>query len=81
APSVCGQVNAKSVALPAISAGARGFPVHLAACISAAVACSEVLASGGDLRVYLVAYAQDGLADALRNELVGLGVSVHIAYP
>ena len=52
--------GASSIALPAISTGARRYPPHLAAMISVAVARAEVLASGQTLQVYLVGFGDHG---------------------
>ena len=54
----------KSIAIPAVSAGKRGFPALLAAAITLAVAATEVLASGGGLEVLVVAYGDENHLDA-----------------
>ena len=53
------RVGARSIAIPAISAGKRGFPGTLASAITTAAAATEVIASGGTLDVYIVAYGDE----------------------
>ena len=60
-------VGATSIALPAISAGKRGFPGGLAASISCAAAAVEVLASGCTLDVYLVGFGDENQGKHFRT--------------
>ena len=57
------EVGARSVAVPAVSGGKRGFPARAVAAIAAGVAACEVLASGGpSLDVYLVGFGAENHA-------------------
>ena len=53
------RVNATSVAIPAVSAGKRGFPALLAAAITCGVAANEIMASGGQLEVTVAIYGDE----------------------
>jgi len=59
--------GATSIAIPAVSAGKRGFPPLLAAAITLSVAANEVLSCGHgtpQLDVYVVAYGDENHLDA-----------------
>ena len=58
------QKGAKTIAIPAVSAGKRGFPSLLASAVTLAHAATEVRASGGDLTVFIVAYGDENHLDA-----------------
>lgn len=61
------RVGARSIAIPAVSAGKRGFPPLLAAAITLSVATHEVLASGGDLEVMVVTFGDENHLDAFKE--------------
>ena len=58
------RLGVTSIALPAISSGKRNFPPLLNAGLTLAVAATEVLASGGALRVYCVSWGDENHFDA-----------------
>ena len=53
----------RSIAIPAVSAGKRQFPALLAAAITMRIAAVEVLASGLDLEVIVVAFGEENWLD------------------
>ena len=53
----------RSIAIPAVSAGKRRFPALLASAITMGVAAREVLASGLDLEVLVVAFGDENWLD------------------
>ena len=57
--------GATSLAIPAISAGKRGFPALLASAVTLAISATEVLSSGGTLDVYVVAYGDENHLDSM----------------
>ena len=62
--ALAAEAGVSSVAIPAISAGKRGFPPLLAAAITLSIAAHEVLASRGTLEVHVVAYGDENHLDA-----------------
>jgi O-acetyl-ADP-ribose deacetylase (regulator of RNase III) len=63
------RVGARSIALPAVSGGSRGYPFEVVTCISAVVAVAEARASGNELRVHLVAFGKWNVESELQKAI------------
>ena len=61
------KVGARSIAIPAVSAGKRGFPADLASAITLAVAATEILASAFTLDVYVIGFGDENLTESFRQ--------------